>query len=352
MARGGINKAIVLEARHALLARGQNPSIDAMRIELGNTGSRTTIHRYLKEIEEAEAPMRAPREPRERFSAELTNLVSRLLERMTQESGAAITDAQAMFDQQKAELEKQLEVSQSELASLQRRFDSQRSALEMHEAELQTSQTSLQAELTRNARLSQSCSDLELRVQEKDEQIRSLEEKHLHSRDALEHYRNAVKEQRDQEQQRHEGQVQQVQVELRQLQQTLMVKQDELTRLNRDNERLLSEARQQAKAVATHEDAAARLTGEIAAMKTAVAKADGAKEALQEQLGLSRAESKRLEEGLSRASAQLAEAQRLSEQYFAELTQLPQTTDHPDAENQSKNQIEKRKLQKIKPRES
>ena len=67
-------------------------------VELGNTGSRTTIHRYLKEIEEAEAPICALREPSERFSAELTNLVSRLLERMTQESGAAITDAQAVFD--------------------------------------------------------------------------------------------------------------------------------------------------------------------------------------------------------------------------------------------------------------
>jgi hypothetical protein len=53
-----------------------------------------------------------------------------------------------------------------------------------------------------------SVATLELRVQEKDEQIRSLEEKHLHSRDALEHYRNAVKEQREQELRRHEGQVQ------------------------------------------------------------------------------------------------------------------------------------------------
>ncbi|WP_447800914.1 hypothetical protein [Pseudomonas kilonensis] len=114
-----------------------------------------------------------------------------------------------------------------------------------------------------------------------------------------------------------------------------MLKQDELTRLNRDNERLLSEARQQAKAAATHEDAALRLSGEIAAMKTAVAKADGAKEALQEQLGMSRAESKRLEEVLAQASSQLAEATRLSEQYSVELTQLRHTTNHPETDNES-----------------
>ena len=50
MARGGINKVVVQQARQALIARGENPSIDAIRIELGNTGSKTTIHRYLKEL--------------------------------------------------------------------------------------------------------------------------------------------------------------------------------------------------------------------------------------------------------------------------------------------------------------
>ena len=51
MARGGINKAVVKKARQAILARGEHPSIDAVRIEMGNTGSKTTIHRYLKELD-------------------------------------------------------------------------------------------------------------------------------------------------------------------------------------------------------------------------------------------------------------------------------------------------------------
>ena len=51
MARGGINKAVVQKARTALLARGEHPSIDAVRIELGNTGSKTTIHRLSALIE-------------------------------------------------------------------------------------------------------------------------------------------------------------------------------------------------------------------------------------------------------------------------------------------------------------
>ncbi|HIE0996220.1 TPA: hypothetical protein ACXJQH_006040 [Pseudomonas aeruginosa] len=97
------------------------------------------------------------------------------------------------------------------------------------------------------ARLLQANGDLQTRLEDRDRQIRLLEEKHQHARDALEHYRQASKEQREQEQRRHETQVQQLQLEQRQLQQTLTLKQDELTQLNRDNARLLTEARQQQK---------------------------------------------------------------------------------------------------------
>ncbi|EGH33786.1 cointegrate resolution protein T, partial [Pseudomonas syringae pv. japonica str. M301072] len=40
--------------------------------------------------------------------------------------------------------------------------------------------------------------DLEALVGDRDKQIQSLEEKHIHARGALEHYRESVKEQRDQ----------------------------------------------------------------------------------------------------------------------------------------------------------
>ncbi|WP_434557227.1 DNA-binding protein [Pseudomonas sp. Z4-20] len=334
MARGGITKTLVQKARQALQAKGMYPSIDGVRVELGNTGSKSTISRYLKELDAAERPVI---ELRDRIGNALKASVESLLDQVMEEGSEALTVAQAKFDEQSRDLEEHNQRLEGELATLKRQFEAQQSALEAQTAALQVSETSLREELGRNAQLNQARDDLERRIQERDEQILSLEEKHTHARDALEHYRTAVKDQRDQEQRRHEGQVQQIQVELRQLQQTLMVKQDELTRLNRDNERLLGECRHQAKSAAAHEKAAVRLTGEIAVMKTAVAKADGAKEALQEQLGLSRAESKRLEDGLSHATAQLAEAKRLSEQYSAELILLRQTTDRSDAETSAKN---------------
>ncbi len=48
MARTGISKYLVQQARDAVVARGEHPSIDAVRVELGNTGSKSTIHRYLQ----------------------------------------------------------------------------------------------------------------------------------------------------------------------------------------------------------------------------------------------------------------------------------------------------------------
>lgn len=244
MARGGINKAVVQTARLAILARGENPSIDAVRIEMGNTGSKTTIHRYLKELDESESRQAITQAP---IDDELAELVGKLAQRLKDKAQEPIDLARAQFEQQEAALLAQVQALETAQQQLKQQLDIQAAALDEESAALQTASTSLQTEQTRNAGLSQACSDYELRINDKDEQIRSLEEKHVHARDALEHYRNAVKEQREQEHRRHEGQVQQVQAELRQAQQSAMVRQDEITQLHRDNERLLIEHRVTAK---------------------------------------------------------------------------------------------------------
>ena len=240
MARGGVNKAVVQIARTAILARGEHPSIDAVRIEMGNTGSKTTIHRYLKELDEADTRRGVPRE---QIDDELTELVARLAQRLQEQAQEPIDRAQAHYEQLKTGLQEQLADAQQAQLHLQQQLEIQGNALSQETANLESTRSMLQTEQTRNAALNQACSDFELRLKDRDEQIRSLEEKHLHARDALEHYRSAVKEQREQDQRRHEGQLQQVQMELRQAQQSALVRQDEITQLHRDNERVLSESR-------------------------------------------------------------------------------------------------------------
>lgn len=221
MARGGINKAVVQKARQSLLAKGMYPSIDAVRVELGNTGSKTTISRYLKEIESFD-----PRPPssRERMGEELSAMVGSLLDRLMEEGDESIDQARSAFDLQRVGLEAQIANLQSELTGARRQLDTQQSAIEAQTADLQTTQSSLQAELTRNAGISQRCTDLEALVVDRDKQIQSLEEKHVHARGALEHYRESVKEQRDQDQRRHEAQLHESQVEQRKLRESLAIK--------------------------------------------------------------------------------------------------------------------------------
>ncbi|MFJ7281696.1 DNA-binding protein [Pseudomonas sp. NPDC099000] len=240
MARGGVNKAVVQAARLAILARGENPSIDAVRIEMGNTGSKTTIHRYLKELDDGSERTETPSEP---IDDELAGLVARLAQRLKEQAQEPIDQARAQFDQQRKELEIQLTEARHANTELHQQYEIQSLALTQESEALHETRSMLQTEQTRNAGLNQALADFDLRLQDKDEQIRSLEEKHLHARDALEHYRNAIKEQREQEQSRHEGQVQQIQMELRQAQQSALVRQDEITQLHRDNERLLTENR-------------------------------------------------------------------------------------------------------------
>jgi chromosome segregation ATPase len=281
MARGGINKAVVQTARLAILARGENPSIDAVRIEMGNTGSKTTIHRYLKELDESETRQTITQAP---LDDELGELVARLAQRLKDKAQEPIDLALAQFEQHKSALLAQVQALEEAHSQLKQQFDIQAAALADESAALQTASTSLQTEQTRNAGLSQACSDYELRINDKDEQIRSLEDKHLHARDALEHYRNAIKEQREQEQRRHEGQLQQVQAELRQAQQSAMVRQDEITQLHRDNERLLIEHRVTTKELAALQEQARRDQAQHHQLSEQLSLIDSERTLLQERL--------------------------------------------------------------------
>ncbi|WP_460422644.1 DNA-binding protein [Pseudomonas sp. ZL2] len=319
MARGGINKALVHKARQALLARGEHPSIDAVRIELGNTGSKTTIHRYLKELESLQpaAPTTAPN-----LSEALATLVEQLAEQLQQEGEARIEQARSAFEHERQTLLAQVQISQQALAALQQQHEIQAAALASESEALATTRSTLQSEQTRNATLNQAVGELNLRLADKDEQIRSLEDKHQHARDALEHYRNASREQRDQDQRRHEAQVQLLQVEVRQLQQTLIVKQDELTRLNRDNEGLLVQIRALKDAQRGFKTQGERQQAQIHGLEVKLAQLSGSRDELEKQnkdLALSLAERvselRRQLQLIGKQEAQLRQLEKKTEQH-------------------------------------
>ena len=133
-------------------------------------------------------------------------------------------------------------------------------------------QTALQQRTIEAERSAQQLQDLTARLAEHEGFRRSLEDKLQHAHQALEHFRNASKEQRDQDARRHEQQVQQLQAEIRQANQTLIVKQGEITQLNKDGARLVTEAGTAAKRVRELE-----MRGEQAQLALDQARADRAR---------------------------------------------------------------------------
>lgn len=232
MARSGLYKSDVQRARDALLAQGKHPSLDAVRIALGNTGSKSTIHRYLRELDEEEGPRSRTQVA---TSEALQDLVNRLAARLHEEAEARIEEAQQRFNAQ-------LQERDQAIAQLRQEADGLSTQLQRTETALQAEREAhgklgqqLAARNTQVAQLEERIAGLMARVAEHETHAQSLEDKHAHAREALEHYRTSVREQRDQDQRRHEQQLQELQLALRQANEVVTSKNHELLQLNREN---------------------------------------------------------------------------------------------------------------------
>jgi chromosome segregation ATPase len=232
MARAGLYRSDIQRARDALRAQGKHPSVDAVRVALGNTGSKTTIHRYLKELEEEEAQGLGAKVA---VSEALHDLIGRLAGRLREEAETVVAEARQQFEAQLQERSQTLERTRQEAVALSSQLQRTETALRDEQTAHRATKQDLAARLTEIAQLNERIAGLTTRLAERETHVQSLEEKHQHAREALEHYRTSAKEQRDQEQRRHEGQVQELQLGLRQANEGLTGKNHELLQLNREN---------------------------------------------------------------------------------------------------------------------
>lgn len=229
MARAGITKGEVQRARLALVKAGKHPSIDSIRIELGNTGSKATIFRYLKEIEADEGGAGIPQgSVSDELMAFVTNLAGRLE-----------FEAQERFDALKAGHAEEVRGLKEQLEKARGEARSSRAEAERCQVELSTEKTARQrveAELAAlrlehgqvTTQLTAQLEGTQERIKASQAQVASLEEKHTHAREALEHFRNASREQRDREARQHEQQLQYLQREVATAAEALTAKQTEL----------------------------------------------------------------------------------------------------------------------------
>ena len=237
MARAGIYKSEVLSARDKLLAMGRNPSIDAVREELG-TGSKSTIHRYLKEIEEEEGGATGARVA---VSEAIQDLVGRLAARVNEEAEERVTAAQSKHAEQLTQHQQAAAALKTEAQSTRQHQEQSQRALAEEKAGHGKTNEALSRKTLECTQLTQQVTGLQERVAAEERHRQSLEEKHQHARQALEHFRESSKEQRDQDQRKHEHQVQYLQAELRTVNETLASKQQEAVHTFQDNARLLGD---------------------------------------------------------------------------------------------------------------
>lgn len=143
MARTGLSKEEVEQARASLLAQGQYPSVDAVRVALGNTGSKTTIHKYLKELDEEQGGGSAGGVRPSTISDALHDLVERLAARLRQESDdkldlarAELAEKEQQLAQANRQLESELRTTREQEARLQTELRQQRLAFNIKQDEL------------------------------------------------------------------------------------------------------------------------------------------------------------------------------------------------------------------------
>ncbi|MFZ5463909.1 MAG: DNA-binding protein [Pseudomonadota bacterium] len=342
MARGGIYKSEVLRARNKLLALGRYPSVDAVRQELGNTGSKTTIQRYLKEIEEEDGGKAGSKVA---ISEALQDLVTRLAERLNMEADARIADLTAKHTEQLAEQRQAHEAIQAEAANLCKALEKSQADLADEQTRHQRTADRLQQEITAHAMATQQVTDFEDRLRAEEEHRRSLEEKHTHAREALEHFRAAAKEQREQDQRQHEQQIQYLQGKVKNLGNSLVLAQQEATTSHQENARLTSElARSErslhdakselrnlkdvkAELIAAQQQMD-RLGRQVVELKAQVAAGDTLTEKLEAEQSEDRARIHELQIRLAEVRAAAETQDQLAERIRAWMTQKPGPTAH------------------------
>src|SRR5476649_2656453 len=238
MARTGLYLSDVRKARDALLAQGRHPSVDAVRVALGNTGSKTTIHKYLKELDAEDGGAGGRKAS---ISEALQDLVERLAARLQEEADERVVAIEAVSAEQARQHAGSVRDLEQQLLAVKDQLRLARGDVEREEHGHAQTRARLESETILRHTAEQQVIDLKERLDENEAHRRSLDEKHSHAREGMEHYRQSVKDQRDQDQRRHEQQVQQLQAEVRQQQLTLVGKQDDVTRLNQEGARLVLE---------------------------------------------------------------------------------------------------------------
>ncbi|MDP3887497.1 integrase [Hydrogenophaga sp.] len=167
--------------------------------------------------------------------------MGRLAARVNEEAEERATAAQARHAEQVSQHQQATAALKIEAQSTRQQLEHTQRTLAEEKTARGTTSEALNHKTLECTQLAQQVLDLQERLAAEERHRQSLEEKHHHARQALEHFRQSTKVQRDQDQRKHEPQVQYLQAEFRSVNETLASKQQEAVHALQDNARLLGD---------------------------------------------------------------------------------------------------------------
>jgi chromosome segregation ATPase len=234
MARIGITLENVKQAKEAILAREESVSIDAVRAELGHTGSKSTIHRHLKHLSADDENV-----PTELLlSEELQQLLNHVAARLKKEAHETLVEREIAFD-------KALDDQQARVT----RLSVQNDTLQAQSEQLSNDVDALNQDVTditaERDNANRQCGLNEQRIASLTKEVQlltthnqSLEDKHVDARASLEHYRASVASQRERDTSQYESTIAQLNHQQRELTQRHTSQETIIQTLNVEHTRL------------------------------------------------------------------------------------------------------------------
>lgn len=185
----GISHDEVKTAREILISRGVKPSIDRVRAELGNTGSKSTILRHLRTLKE-EDDCSIPA-----LTKELTEHISLIAQQLSQEVQLSVAEEREALELAKREFNAEQQCANRLYADL--RFAFVHMTKQIHTLQNHTQELERQLRVSESERhqLLTNLSGLDQLCCERQAQIQSLEEKLCYTRLNLGYMQKVVDDQ-------------------------------------------------------------------------------------------------------------------------------------------------------------
>jgi hypothetical protein len=204
MARPGVTYHEVSIIAQRLIAAGKNPTIDAIRVELG-TGSNSTLGAHLRSFKERQTQTQQLA-TKESIPEELIAVIKGLWERIMTQSEEKIQAIQQETAQDIMQLRQEVQSLLQSNTNWQQQFQKATQERDAFAHEKSTLEQLLANSKIEAAAMTEKLSGFEQKVTEKQIRIDELHKQHKQTQANLEHYRTTSLEQRMSDQQRFEQQ--------------------------------------------------------------------------------------------------------------------------------------------------